>query len=195
MHMNMHMHMCMCMHMFMHPCLMRLMWQVLVAFSGGLFMLYRDGAAPDCATHHRLGEFRSVLVMLLEFAVNGEADFGCVARSGEASFSGMALLVCYMVLMVVLGVNMLIAMMAKRRCVDHDNVPIVARQAKAGAGGHRMAEAGGSQRLLSTLWPAKQKQGLAGTEWPRLWRKPKAALYLVCRTVGGRLAEADLAGV
>ena len=47
--------------------------------------------------------------MLLEFSVNGEADFECVAASEEA-IVGMTLLFCFVVLMSLLLLNMLIAM-------------------------------------------------------------------------------------
>lgn len=93
---------------------MTIVAMVLLAFSGGLFTLYRGSNHSTTCTsgHHKLDEFASVLVMLLEFSVNGEADFDCVASSEEA-FVGMTLLFCFVVLMSLLLFNMLIAMMAK----------------------------------------------------------------------------------
>ena len=86
---------------------------VLVAFTGALFTLFRGGDAPVCAdSHHELDDFRSVFVMLLEFSVNSEADFSCVANSHD-SFMGQTILISFMVLMCLLLMNMLIAMMAK----------------------------------------------------------------------------------
>lgn len=88
---------------------------VILSFAGGLYAMYADSELyrKNClGAYDDLYVFLGILLQLLEFAVNAEGNFECVARSEEPYF-GIMLLTIYLILMAVLLLNMLIAVLTR----------------------------------------------------------------------------------
>lgn len=88
---------------------------VIFSFAGGLYAMYADSELYrlNClSAHDNLNIFSAILLQLLEFAVNAEGNFECVALSEEPYF-GIMLLTIYLILMAVLLLNMLIAVLTR----------------------------------------------------------------------------------